>query len=151
MARSFIEDTVPGQRTDSQTFLITSKDLRTTTQGSLYIHCILADRTGHMVARVWSVTEEMFLAMPTGGFINVKGRAESYKGNLQFIIEAIRPVDPKSVDLSDFLPSTESDIEELWSRTKAILGEIGDPHLTALLAEFLKDDDPTHAYRNVTQ
>ena len=148
MARCFIENTEPGQRTDSQTFLIASKDLRTTTQGSLYIHCILADRTGQMVARVWSATEEMFHAMPTGGFINVKGRAESYKGNLQFIIEAIRPVDIKTVDLSDFLPSTDRDIEEMWSRTQAILGEISDPYLTALLAEFLKDDDRVRDMKN---
>lgn len=140
MARRFIADLTPGERFESQTFLVASKDLRTTTQGSLYIHAVLTDRTGQILARVWSASEAMYNAMPTGGFICVKGRAESYKGNLQFIIEAIRPVDLDDIDLGDFLPQTGGNIEEMWSKTKAILGGIKDPYVLALVGEFLKDE-----------
>ncbi|MEE9294018.1 MAG: HD domain-containing protein [Phycisphaerae bacterium] len=140
MARRFIKDIGPGERFESVTFLVASKDLRTTTQGSLYIHCVLADRTGRMTARVWSASEAMYRAMTEGGFINVKGRSENYKGALQFIIEAIRPVDTDSIELGDFLPRTERDIDEMWSRTGAILEEIKDPAVGALIGEFLKDE-----------
>lgn len=140
MERRYIADMTPGERIESQTFLVASKDLRTTTQGSLYIHAVLKDRTGQILARVWSASEEMYKAMPIGGFINVKGRSESYKGNLQFIIEAIRPVDLASIDLGEFLPRTDRDIEEMWSKTQQILAEIKDPYVSAIVGEFLKDE-----------
>ncbi len=147
MSRRFIGDMAPGERIESQTFLIASKDLRTTTQGSLYIHAILADRTGELVARAWSASEEMYEAMPTGGFINVKGRTESYKGNLQFIIEAIRPVETSNVELAEFLPRTKRDVEEMWSRVREILGTIRDPHVAALMQEFLRDEDRVDRFK----
>ena len=147
MARRYIADMGPGERIEDQVFLIASKDLRTTSQGSLYIHAVLADRTGQVVARVWSASEAMYRSMPEGGFLNIRGRTENYKGSLQFIIEAIRPVDPKTVDIAEFLPCTERNIEEMWSKTTAILDEIKDPYLTALIQEFLSDAERMEAFK----
>lgn len=141
MARRHVADIRPGEFIEAETFLVAAKDLRTTTAGSLYIHAVLADRTGQMVARIWQASEAMYKTIPEGGFINVKGRSESYKGNLQFIIEAIRPVDTSAIDFGDFLPATERDVEEMWQRTKAILGEIKDSSIHAVVQEFLKDED----------
>lgn len=140
MARRYISEMGPGERIEAQTFLVASKDLRTTTQGSLYIHVILADRTGQLLGRVWSASEAMYQLMPEGGFINVKGRSESYKGNLQFIVEAIRPVDPADIDLNEFLPRTSADPEAMWRQTQAILAEIRDPRVRALVNEFANDE-----------
>lgn len=141
MARRYIKDMGPGERVESETFLVASKDLRTTTQGSLYIHCVLADRTGQLLSRVWSASEAMYQAMPEGGFINVKGRSENYKGSLQFIIEAIRPVEMDAIDLADFLPRTERDVDEMWTQLCSILDSIKDPRVAALVKEFLKDNE----------
>ncbi len=140
MAHRFIADLKPGEILEDQTFMVRSKDLRTTTQGSLYIHAVLADRTGQLLSRVWSATEAMFRIMPEGGFINLRGRCENYKGNLQFIIEAIRPVELADVDLGDFLPHTDRDVDEMFARVKEILGGIKDPNIAALMQEYLKDE-----------
>lgn len=147
MPRRCVAEMSPGEQIDSQTFLVTSKDLRTTTSGSLYIHAVLADRTGQVVARAWSASEAMYEAIPTGGFINVKGRTESYKGNLQFIIEAIRPMDPGSLDLAEFLPRTSRDIDEMWKRTRTLLQQIKDPFVATLVKEFLTDEDLMRLFR----
>ena len=78
--------------------------------------------------------------MPEGGFIRLKGRTESYKGNLQFIIEAIRTIEEDDIDLGDFLPQTTRDIDAMWSRTKEILESIRHPAVAALVREFLEDE-----------
>lgn len=141
MVRRYIKDLTPGEQIEDQVFLISSKDLRTTSNGSLYIHAVLADRTGQMLARVWQATESMYNALPAGGFIRLKGRCESYKGSLQFIIDAIRPVtDASTLDLGDFMPRTKYDIDEMWARVREILGGIKDRHLRAIIEEFLKDE-----------
>ena len=64
--RRFINQLNAGDFVDDQVFLIGSKDLRTTSNGSLYIHCVLADKTGQLLGRVWQATEPMFEQMPEG-------------------------------------------------------------------------------------
>jgi 3'-5' exoribonuclease len=120
-------------------FLINSKDLRTTNTGSLYIHCVLRDKTGQLLTRIWQATEAMYEQMPEGGFLRFKGRTENYKGSLQFIVDAMRPVDPKSVDLAEFMPQTEEDVGAMFSRVKEILRKIKNPHLLSLVREFVTD------------
>ena len=147
MARRFIKDLTPGQRIEDEVFLIRSKDLRTTTQGALYIHAVLVDRTGHLLSRMWQATESIYHTMPEGGFLRFKGRTENYKGNLQFIIDGIGLAEPGSFDISDFLPTTEKNMDEMWSRLVEILGEITHPHLKALVDEFLADQELMARFR----
>lgn len=136
----FIGDLTPGEQIDGEVYLVKQKDLRTTTNGSLYIHAVLTDRTGQLLARVWNATKPMYDLIPEAGFISVRGRTESYKGNLQFIIDALRPAEQGSVDLGDFMPRTDRDIEQMWSDVKAILRSIENPHLLALITEFVQDE-----------
>ena len=147
MARRFIAELKPGERIDEEVFLIRSKDLRTTTQGGLYIHAVLVDRTGQLVARMWQATEEMYADMPEGGFLRLKGRAENYKGNLQFIIDAMRPAEAGTFDIADFLPTTKHDIDEMFKRLTTILGEIKHADLSALVNEFLGDESLMARFR----
>jgi len=136
----FISDIRAGDRLEDEVFLIKSKDLRSTTAGGLYIHVVLVDKSGQLVARQWQATEAGFAAMPEGGFMHFKGRAENYKGNLQFIIDAVRPAAPGSYALIDYLPTTKKDVEKMWLRVLEILRTIKHPDLMALVAEFVKDE-----------
>ncbi len=141
MPRRFVTEIRPGERVEDEVFLIQSKDLRTTTNGGLYIHAILVDKTGQMVARQWQATEPMFEQMPEGGYMRFKGRAENYKGNLQFIIDAMRPAEPGTYEIADFLPVTRKNIDEMWNRLSTILKGVKQPELAAILQEFLADKE----------
>jgi 3'-5' exoribonuclease len=139
--RRYIGDLNPGDFLEDQVFLINAKDLRTTSNGSLYIHCVLADKTGHILGRIWQATEAMFEQMPEGGFLRFRGRVENYKGSLQFIIDGLRPVDPESIDRSEFMPQTEEDIDEMFDRVKKILRQIKHPELLLLVKQFITDKE----------
>ena len=147
MATRFIADLRPGERLEDKVFLVRSKDLRSTTQGGLYIHAILMDRTGQLVARMWQATEEIFGEIREGGFLRFKGRTENYKGNLQFIIEALRPAEPGSYDVADFLATTKHDIDKMWNRAVEILRGVKQPDLAALIEEFLRDEELMSSFR----
>lgn len=147
MARVYISDLKPGEVIEDQAFLIASKDLRTTSQGSLYIHAVLADRSGQVPARMWQATQGLFDAMPEGGFIRLRGRAENYKGKLQFIIDAVRPVDTKDVNLEEFLPRTDKDVEAMWARVLEIMRNVKNEHLLALVAAFVHDEKLVEAFK----
>lgn len=147
MTRRFITELKAGERIEDEVFLIRSKDLRTTNQGGLYIHAVLMDRTGQLVARAWQATEEMFQGMPEGGFMRFKGRTENYKGNMQFIIDAVRPAEPGSYEFADFLPITKNDIKKMWMRLLEIVRGVKHPDLAALIHEFIIDEELMTRFR----
>ncbi len=139
--RRFIKDLGPGERIEDQVFLVASKDLRATSNGSLYIHAVLADRTGQLLGRMWQATDAQFQQIPEGGFLRLKGRTESYKGTLQFIIEGMRAADAAGIDLADFLRTTEKDVEAMWQRVKEILRTIKNRDILMLLKQFVDDEE----------
>ena len=141
MSRTFIEDMKPGDRFDGDVFLIAQKDLRTTKSGALYIHAVLKDKSGQMPARMWQATEDMFRSLPDGGFARLWGKSESYQGHMQFVIDAVRPPDPEQIDLDDFLPKTDHDVDQMWKRTLEILRTVSNEHLQGLLKQFVTDAD----------
>ncbi len=143
----YIRDLRAGQTLDDQAFLISQKDLRTTSNGSLYIHCVLQDKTGQLLARVWQATEAMYEQLIDGGFMRFRGRIESYKGSLQFIIDGMRPIDPNTLNIGDFLPCTEEDIDGMFDRVKEILRQIQNRDVLNLVSAFITDDELMAKFR----
>lgn len=137
--RRSIAELQAGQRVDDEVYRVAQKDLRTTTNGSLYIHAVLADQTGQMLARMWNASQEMFDSIPEGGLIHVKGRCESYKGNRQFIIDGLRAVEPGAIDPAQFLPASHCDVEKLWLEVLETLRTIQNKPLRSLIARFAND------------
>jgi len=142
MARRFIRELQSGTIIDDQVFFLAEKDLRSTTTGSLYMHAVLSDKTGSVPARMWQATEELYRLLPSESFVRVKGRAENYKGSMQFIIEGIQPMLPNQpINIEDFIACTDKDVEQMFKRTLEILRTIKDKHLLYLIKEFVEDKD----------
>ncbi len=145
--RRYINQLQAGETVEDQVFLIDSKDLRTTNNGSLYIHCVLRDKTGQLLSRIWQASQAMFDQMPEGGFMRFKGRAENYKGAMQFIIDAMRPCDPGTIDLADFMPRTEEDIDVMFEQVKHALRTIKHPAVLQLVKQFICDEPLMERFR----
>jgi len=138
-ARRMLAELQAGARVDDEVFRIAQKDLRTTTNGSLYVHAIIADSSGEMPARMWNASQEIYDSMPSGGLLHVRGRVENYKGNRQFIIDGVREVTPGSFDPADFLPASQQDTAALWNEIKRILRTIENRDLLTLVGKFIND------------
>jgi len=134
----FINELTPGQGLD-QVFVVRDKDLRTTKNGGNYILCTLVDKTGSLPGRMWQASESIFMSIPSGGYLHVKGRTEDYKGSLQFIIEACRPMSEDKVNVGDFLAVAEADPEEMWSELLEILRGVKNKSLRLLIKKFVED------------
>lgn len=142
----FINELTAGQVVD-QIFLLRDKDLRTTRNGGLYVTCTLCDKTGTMPARMWQANDAIYASMPVGGFLHVKGRTEDYRGSMQFIIEACRPVGADKVTLADYLPVSQYPIEEMWAELLEMLRAIKNKPLRMLIKKFVEDQDMVAAFK----
>lgn len=138
--RRTIVSLAPGERIEEQVFRIAQKELRTTNNGGLYIHAVLADATGQILGRMWNATQECYDGMPEGGFLYFRGRVESYKGKPQFIIDGVRVVEEGQLDPSDFLPATTQNVDAMWVELKEILRTIQNRDVRALIGKFVNDE-----------
>jgi 3'-5' exoribonuclease len=137
--RRQVADLQAGERVDDQVFRVAQKELRTTSNGSLYVHAVIADGSGQMVARMWQASDEIYQSIPEGGLLHFRGRVESYKGNRQFIIDGVRQVEPGTFDPAEFLPKTAHDVDALWNQVKELLRGIKHRDLLALVGTFVND------------
>ncbi|MCX5661893.1 MAG: HD domain-containing protein [Planctomycetota bacterium] len=136
--RIFIRDFLPNQVLEA-VFAIQNCQLGQTKNGKPFIKCLLADRTGRAPARMWNTTEEIFNSLPTDGFVWIQGQTQPYQGEMQIIIQQIRPHRPVANELADLLPASEYDPEAMLKEVQAILRAMKDPSLKALAEMYLGD------------
>lgn len=145
--RRFLGDLRPGDTVEDEVFVVSKKELRQGQNGSKFISLVVSDKTAKVSAKIWQATDNMYKTIPQAGYLRLKGRIDEYRGELQMVIEAIRPVDPTSVNLADLLPCTAKDVEVMWKRTVEILRKIKNRELLILLKQFISDPDFVAAYK----
>ena len=136
MAHKFINQIGPGETVDD-IYLVRDPILRSTTRGDLYIAMFLSDHSGQLNGRMWQATEKVYQALPKPGFVRIQGRSELYQNNLQIIISNVSVVDASKVRIDDFLARTDKDTTQMFEEVQKIVGRIKNPHLKALVEEFL--------------
>lgn len=136
-----------GERLEDAVFLVAQKDLRTASNGKLYISLVLADRSGQASARIWDANQTLFDSIPLKKLACVRGRTELYKSKLQLVVDGIREAPADAANPGDFLPTTKFDVEAMWARVKEILRSVQDPDLLALLGTFINDERFTSAFK----
>jgi 3'-5' exoribonuclease len=70
-----------------------------------------------------------------------------YKEFLQLNVERIRKAEPSEFDLSDYVPHTDRNIDELWAELNSYVESFTDLHLKALLRSILDDAEIAAAFR----
>ncbi|MEX0742427.1 MAG: OB-fold nucleic acid binding domain-containing protein, partial [Phycisphaeraceae bacterium] len=88
--RTFIQDMLPNQLIEG-TFSIQNCQLGLTRNGKAFLKCLLCDRTGRTPGRMWNASEELVNSLPTDGFVYIEGQTQPYQGEMQIIVQTIRP------------------------------------------------------------
>jgi len=141
MAHIFINQIQPGISIDD-IYLISQPVLRSTTRGDLYIALYASDKTGKLNCRFWQATENLFNSLPKEGFVRIKGKSELYQNNLQIVANQFFPVSTdEEIKIDDYLPRTEKNISKMFKEVTAILTEIKNPFIKALVNEFITDKE----------
>jgi 3'-5' exoribonuclease len=125
-------------------FACTRKDRLTTKTGSPYLALELRDRTGSIPARAFRDADFLAGRFDRGDLVQVTGRVERFRDQLQVEIREIRRADPGAADPADFLPVAYRDLDELDGFLEHLAREVYDRDLRRLLDSFL-DDAPFRA------
>ena len=140
MARKFIEDIRPGDSLE-QAFLVRSKQLRTQRNGAFFLDLELMDRTGVVPAKFWDATLVLNDSFAENDFVTARCRSEIYRKKLQLVVTSTVKLDPSTIDLTEFLPSTRKDVKKLLKRLGKLAAEIDNKPLKKLVQSFLEDEE----------
>ncbi|MGI8727667.1 MAG: OB-fold nucleic acid binding domain-containing protein, partial [Solirubrobacterales bacterium] len=130
----------PGRPLDGR-YAVVRKDRLTARNGSPYLAVELRDRTGTMPARVFREPDRLGARFERGDAIEVRGKVERFRGELQAEITALRRLDPGAVDPAEFLPSAYRSVEELEGFFEHLVREIHDDDLRRLVEAVVADPD----------
>ena len=136
--RSYIRDLQPSQLIEG-VYAIRNCQLGRTKTGKPYIKCLLADKTGQTPARMWNATEELFSILPTDGFVRIEGQTQPYQGEMQIVIQQINVATPTIGEMSELLPSTQYDVEEMFAEVMQIMGTLKYAPIKALAKMYTED------------
>jgi len=126
-------------------FAVAAKQVRSKKDGAPYFALTLADGTGQIEARMWETVEAGEFA--TGDIVKLRGQVCRYQEKLQINVEKIRKAHEDEFDLTDFVPKTTRDVDELWAELNGFVESFTDEHLKALLRSFLDDEELAAALR----
>jgi 3'-5' exoribonuclease len=128
-------------------FACSRKDRMTARSGSAYLALELRDRTGSIPARAFRDADFLAGLFERGDLVQVEGRVERFRDELQVEISSIRRADDEGLDPAAFLPMAYRDLAELDGFLEHLAGEVYDTDLKRLLAAFLDDPDLREALR----
>jgi 3'-5' exoribonuclease len=109
------------------------KDRQLARNGSAYLSLQLRDRSGSIAARVFRDADRIGSRFERGDAVEVRGRAQRFRGKLVAELDDVRRVDPREADPEQFLPAAYRDREELVGFLEHLSREVHDPGLAAVV------------------
>ncbi|MCH3917609.1 MAG: HD domain-containing protein [Spirochaetia bacterium] len=112
----------------------------TTKAGKQYEILLLQDKTGTVDAKIWNPGTPAFDDFAPMDYISVLGEVTTFLGSLQFnLLRATKALD-NTFDPSDYMPTSEFPIEDMFSQLMQIMDSVKNPYLQQLLKSFFVDD-----------
>ena len=122
-------------------FACTRKERQISRAGTPYLTLALTDRTGTIRARVFRDADLLAGRFERGDLVQVGGRAERFRDELQVSVERIARVEPEQQQAERFLPSAYRDLDELEGFLEHLAREVYDSQLKLLLSGLLDDGE----------
>jgi 3'-5' exoribonuclease len=137
LARLISENQFENKPFDS-TYLVLSKQQRTTRTAKPYLSLTLGDNSGQIEARVWELFDPRIATdFSKGDVVKIRGSAAKFEGTLQLKVDQLKKLAPIEFDRTDLLPATTCDIDELWQKLESAVATFTDPDLKRLVETIL--------------
>jgi len=139
--KGFFIATLPRDGVVTFLALVREKELKPKRNGGLYLHLVLADRTGEVDAKAWDCPQEAAALFERDDIVKVRGTIELYNERPQLIVQRIRRCEAGEFQEVDFCPASARDPEEMLAELRGFVESVVDANLRTLLASILGDAD----------
>lgn len=136
MKHQYTTGLAEGERVES-TFVMRTKQMRSTRSGEAYLALELADRTGIMPA-VWFRPDAAGISVPAGSVVRVAGRVTTFRGVKRVSIDSLSPA--SSYDPEDMLAAGPDDRQAAVEQFRALAATVKDAELRRVLRAVFGDE-----------
>ncbi|MFP4499658.1 MAG: 3'-5' exoribonuclease YhaM family protein [Candidatus Hydrogenedentota bacterium] len=120
-------------------FVVARKDLRPTQRGSTFLGMVFKDRTGDIGGVLWKNADSVARLFELGDVVNVRGKVQTYQGNLQVQVQEVCTLKTGEYDRTDLVFTPESAKQDI-AKLRTVLDGAENTWLKQLNTAFL--DDP---------
>ena len=139
-----------GDRVEKLPLLVIDPREAITKNNNPYFRCRLRDSSQELDAIWFDVSvelDQLCQKLKEFGYAEVDGIVDSFNGKRQFKIHSLHPREPDPKELAGLLPTSDNDINHMYSRICKEVKKIKDPEITALLDCYLEDEDLMKMFR----
>jgi 3'-5' exoribonuclease len=119
--------------------LVREKELKPKRNGGVYLHLVLADRTGEVDAKAWDGPQEKAALFARDDIVKVRGTIELYNDRPQLVVQRIRRCEEGEFHEADFCPTSARDPEEMLEELRGFVDSVANEHIRTLLQSVLGD------------
>ena len=131
----------------SDCYILAEKTMAQKKDGNNYLNLVLSDRTGSIKGVVWDNVGKISTEAETGAVVAVKGHVSQYRNNLQVVVKEMTVVPLDETDPSDFVLTTERDVDQMFERVVALSESLEAWYLKALFRAFWEDESFTAQFK----
>ena len=128
-------------------FYVEMKETKSTRSGKIYLDLKLRDKTGSVNSKIWDKAQKYSALFSKEDFVKVQAVVETYQGSMQLKIEKIRKAQPQEINISDFLPVSKNDIDEMFNRLLEYVESVENEWIKKLLESIFYDNELAEKYR----
>lgn len=123
----------------TETYLCKSKSSGVAKNGKTFYSLVLQDKTGTIDGKIWELSNaiEHFEAME---YVKLSAKVTSFNNKLQLNIRQTRRAEEGTYEISDYMPMTKFNIDEMFKELLALIDSIKDEKLKTLLKSFFVED-----------
>ena len=127
----YIEDFKEGEQVVGH-YLCKKRESLKTKSGKTYLSLILADKTGDISSKVWTLSNDI-QSFEAGDFIKIDAVVDSFNDVPQLNVRKIRKSSEGEYLPADYIPTTEKDIKEIHKAILDFANSMQNQHLKQLL------------------
>ncbi len=136
----YIQDWHEGMRV-AGVYLCKTRNAAVTKNGKAYENLILMDKTGTVDAKIWEPDDPGIDEFSALDYIDIIGDITRFNGSLQVSLKRVRKVREGEYDPADYLPTTDMNVEKMYSTLLDFVDKVENPYLSKLLKRYFVDDD----------
>jgi 3'-5' exoribonuclease len=127
-------------------YLVKKRETRESKAGKTFLSRKLSDKTGILDGKIWEINNHIG-QFAEGDIVKVDGTVTLFNGEHQLKIIKIRQSYAGEYEPSNYMPTTERDIDEMFAQLTALIEGVGDAHIKALLAAIILDETRAEALK----
>lgn len=131
----YINELTDSERIVDFYFCKQRQSMKSQKTGKNYLSLVLSDKTGTISGKVWDISRDI-QSFNEGDYIKIDANVQTFNNDLQLNIKKIRKAQEGEYDEADYIPTTDKNVNDLYTKLNDYINSIEDQYIKKLLTNI---------------